>query len=112
MKRAITFRVLAAIAMASATFLASAQTYSTTGHVLRIGTGLPGTEGLYLTLDQITSPACPSGMLYVASGSTQYMETFAIALFAQSKAKAITAYYSGPCDSFGRMPLQAISIAP
>jgi hypothetical protein len=92
---------------------AHATTYnSTTGLVTRIGTGLPGTEGLYLTLDQPTSPVCSLGMLFMSPSAVQYWETASTSIFAQSKGKAVTVWYTPNCDSYGLLDIVAISVGP
>ena len=85
---------------------------STSGMLLRIGTGTAG-EGLYLTIDQPTTPVCSSGMLFMPTSAPQYKETYATALVAYSEGKPITIYYSPSCiDNGSLIGIDAISIAP
>ena len=82
----------------------------TTGHLVRIGTGWGG-EGLYLTLDQPTTPACSSGMLFMPTTAAQYKETYAMALEALSLGLAITVYYTPTCNG-ASMSIDAVSVSP
>lgn len=84
----------------------------TSGMLLRIGTGVAG-EGLYLTIDQPTTPVCSSGMLFMPTSAPQYKETYATAVVAFSLGKPIVVSYSPNCIQNGTLiGIDAISIGP
>jgi hypothetical protein len=112
MKKAIVARGRsAALAIGGAMLATTAYAESAViGHLTRIGTGVGG-EGLYLTLDQPTSPACSSGMLFMPTSAAQYKETYATALAAFFQGIPITVYYSPTCNG-ANIWFDAVSISP
>ena len=72
--------------------------YSTTGKLIRVGTGLQA-EGLYLTLDvATTNNTCKSKQfLLFEHTQPQYQETVSIVLLALAQARPIDVYYDGTC---------------
>src|SRR5262249_52267374 len=72
--------------------------YTTTGKLIRVGTGLQA-EGLYLTLDVATTNNTCKNKQFLLFERTQpqYRETWSVALLAFAQARPIDVYYDGTC---------------
>ena len=92
----------------------NAATVSAAGNITRIGTGTGG-EGLYVTIDALTSssaPLCSAGVLVMPTSAAQYKETVAIVLAVRAQAAQITVYYDNQnCSAInpGAFNLLAVS---